>query len=186
MASATALPRTPASLELTWTIAEIVKCGEIAPQAQAIVDTLASYSEVSPSQKKKMGIKIVVRALVEGGSKVDHDKGIEIYAGRGRYFTITGHRLYGSPLTIEEHTVELAEVISEHFGPRLQPNVTTPRSTNFPPPTLEQIKSPGCAAATVLRRDGNVDRHWPRNPSCRQLRRRPRGLGRLVAELAKV
>jgi len=65
----------------------------VASWAEQIVLDLASYSEVSPSRK---GIKIWVKGSIPSAVKT---KRIEIY-DRGRYFTMTGWHVEGTPETI--------------------------------------------------------------------------------------
>ena len=52
-------------------------------------------------------------SLLPGGRRQGH---VEIYAD-GRYFTVTGHHLEGTPTTIEERTAELAALHGRLFGP---------------------------------------------------------------------
>src|SRR5262245_35576510 len=71
--------------------------GTIEPWAQAIVDELRSYTEASPSGT---GLRIFLKGdpLPPSGRK----KGpIEVY-DRGRYLTVTGNWIEGTPRTIEE------------------------------------------------------------------------------------
>jgi putative DNA primase/helicase len=75
--------------------------GEIAPWAQSIVDYLSSYTEVSPSGT---GVKVFVRGAIPAGAR----KGaIETYDS-GRYFTVTGLHLRGTPRTIEDRSAEIS------------------------------------------------------------------------------
>jgi hypothetical protein len=85
--------------------------GQIEPWAQEIIDELRSYTEVSPSAT---GIRIVVRGtkLSEHCKKGD----FEVYSA-GRYLTITGHSVPGTPETLEERTAEVAAVCQRIFGP---------------------------------------------------------------------
>ena len=62
--------------------------GEIEEWAQAIIEKLNSYSEVSPSNR---GVKIFVKGKLLAGKKKGN---IEAY-NRGRYFTVTGGRING-------------------------------------------------------------------------------------------
>lgn len=80
--------------------------GVIEPEAQAIIDRLASYTEVSPSGT---GVKIVCRATLCRGKRFDAF-GVEIY-DRERYFTITGHTI-GS-YAIADRQAALDELIAE-------------------------------------------------------------------------
>ena len=70
--------------------------GEIEPWAQEIIDELDSYTEISPSGT---GVHILVRATLPDGR---NRKGpIEMYS-QGRYFTVTGRHLEGTPRVMEE------------------------------------------------------------------------------------
>src|SRR5215204_2271305 len=69
--------------------------GEVEPWAREIIDELDSYTEVSPSGT---GVHILLRAELPDGR---NRKGpVEIYS-HGRYFTVTGKHLEGTPRTIE-------------------------------------------------------------------------------------
>jgi len=80
---------------------DIDKCrnsetGSVAPWAQKIVDALDSYTEVSPSGT---GLHIFVKATLPGQN---NRKGpVEMYES-GRYFTLTGKHLDGTPTEIHE------------------------------------------------------------------------------------
>lgn len=83
--------------------------GQISPEAWEIIETLDSYSEISPTGT---GIKIWVEAE---SLKFAHIKpGLEIYP-RGRYFTVTGQFLSQCPSTIEERSIELDALIAREF-----------------------------------------------------------------------
>lgn len=92
--------------------------GSIQAWAKAIVDRLASYSEISPSGR---GIKIIVKGKLPEGSK--HKKvglgpeghgAIEFY-DRLRYFTITRRRWSSSPTTVQDRTSEVCDLLRELF-----------------------------------------------------------------------
>ena len=79
--------------------------GEISEPAASIIRELNTYAEVSPSGT---GVKLLGHAkLPDKCRKVNHEAGIEIYE-KGRYFTITGHRVPETPATINDrqHQVE--------------------------------------------------------------------------------
>lgn len=76
------------------------------PEAQAIIDRLASYTELSVSGT---GVRIFVRAPEAPGRKF---AGIEIYT-RARFLTVTGRQIPGTPHTIEDRGVELAALRDE-------------------------------------------------------------------------
>ncbi|MCP4902100.1 MAG: DNA primase [bacterium] len=103
--------------------------GRLCKQAEAIIDTLASYSEISPSG---YGVKIWVKAKKPDGknksTNVDGFKEIEIY-DRGRYFAMTGHVLPDTPATIEDRQRELDDLYYTTFGPQ-EPPRPSPQSRN--------------------------------------------------------
>src|SRR3712207_2017823 len=75
--------------------------GELEPWAREIIEELESYAEVSPSGT---GVHILVRATLPDGR---NRKGrVEIY-DRGRYFTMSGRHLKGTPYTIEDRQEQL-------------------------------------------------------------------------------
>jgi putative DNA primase/helicase len=76
---------------------------------QRIIDRLASYTEVSPSGK---GIHIIIRGVLPPGRR--RTSSIEMYSA-GRYFTMTGNHIPGTPLTIEDRTAEVAILHAELF-----------------------------------------------------------------------
>jgi putative DNA primase/helicase len=84
--------------------------GDIEPWAQAIIDRLHSYTEVSPSGA---GIRILARGTLPSGGR---KKGvIEVY-DRARYVTTTGCHLEDSPPSIEDCTPALMAWHAEVFG----------------------------------------------------------------------
>ncbi len=85
--------------------------GEIEPWAKAIIKGLNSYTEVSPSGR---GVHILIKGkLPPGGPR---RKGqMEMY-DHGRYFTMTGLHLEGTPTMIEARQTELTALHTEIFG----------------------------------------------------------------------
>ena len=75
--------------------------GTVAPWAQEIISSLQSYTEVSPSGD---GVHIWVRGTLPPGGRKRAN--VELY-DQGRYMTVTGQHLDGSPLTIENRQPEL-------------------------------------------------------------------------------
>lgn len=102
--------------------------GELLPEARQIVERLNSYAEVSPSGR---GVKVFLRGslpIAETGRKTKANgfKQIEFYH-RGRYFTVTGEHVPGTPLTVEDRSGELVELFNEYFPPKVaRPKATTP------------------------------------------------------------
>lgn len=83
--------------------------GKLEAWAQEIVDSLASYTEVSPSGT---GVHILVKGTWTPGA---NRKGqVEVY-GQERFFTVTG-KVVGQNRTIEERTQGLADLRRKHFG----------------------------------------------------------------------
>jgi len=83
--------------------------GVIEPWAQEIIRNLGSYTEISPSGT---GVHIFVMAKLPMGRR---RKGrIEMYDS-GRYFTVTGAQLKGTPSTIEERTKEVCDLHARIF-----------------------------------------------------------------------
>lgn len=78
--------------------------GTVEPWAQAIVDTIDSYTEITPSGE---GLRIFARgSLPAKGRKRGN---FEIYEN-GRYLTVTGRHLEGTPLTVEMRELEIRRV----------------------------------------------------------------------------
>ncbi len=87
-----------------------VETGAIEPWAQEIVRSLNSYTEISPSGT---GLHIYLRGTPPGRGR---KKGkIEAYS-TGRFFTLTGNHLPGTPLGVEERHTELLAFHAQHFG----------------------------------------------------------------------
>ena len=84
--------------------------GFIDDGAQAIIDRLNSYTEVSPSGR---GIHIFVTGELPPGRR--RTKGVEVY-DRDRYVTVTGWHVMGTPLTAEPRSTELEALHVRLFG----------------------------------------------------------------------
>ena len=76
--------------------------GELAPWATSILGDLKSFTELSPSSQ---GIHILVKASLVPTSR-RRVGSIEMYDS-GRYFTMTGTHIEGTPVTIEERQGEI-------------------------------------------------------------------------------
>lgn len=88
--------------------------------AQAIIEHLKSYTEVSPSGR---GIHIFVTGALPPGRR--RTTGVELY-DRDRYFTVTGQHLAGTPLAVESRSLELAALHARLFGTQPWPVPPTP------------------------------------------------------------
>ena len=114
----------------TLTGVDLDKCrdprtGRIDSDAQAIVAELASYTEVSPSGT---GVHILVYGDLPPGRR---RKGtVEMYCD-GRYFTVTGAHLAGTPTTIGQRAPQLAVLHARifssngHAAPAARPRVVS-------------------------------------------------------------
>ena len=87
----------------------------IIPEAQSIIDSISSYTEVSPSGT---GVKIFVEAKKSPDvkSKVHLDGGMamEVY-DQGRYFTVTEQHLPGTPTTVEQRQNECIQLEKKYL-----------------------------------------------------------------------
>jgi putative DNA primase/helicase len=94
--------------------------GRIEEWAQSIIARLHSYTEISPSGT---GVHILLKGALPAGRR--REGNVEVYDS-GRYFTITGDHIEGTPLTLEDRTRELSELHAELF-PHLQSELPNPR-----------------------------------------------------------
>jgi primase-polymerase (primpol)-like protein len=94
--------------------------GIIAPEARRIIDRLNSYSEVSPSGT---GVHIFVKAKLPGGGR--RTGKIEVYDS-GRYFTMSGKHLEGTPRKIMDRQQEIDELSAEIFPVPSPPAKSSP------------------------------------------------------------
>ena len=83
--------------------------GTITVETWERIAALGSYTEVSPSGT---GLKVFLKARVDRAHK---SATVEVY-DRGRFFTVTGQHLQGTPETIEERQAEVDALIAEVFG----------------------------------------------------------------------
>lgn len=101
----------------------VVKDGELTPEAQDIIKTLDSYTEYSPSGT---GVHIICKGTIP---PKDRRKGnVEMYS-EGRFFTVTGNVL-GEVKEVQERTAEAAAVHAKYIKRE------EPEATNQPTPDL--------------------------------------------------
>jgi putative DNA primase/helicase len=87
--------------------------GELSEVAREIVATMDSYTEVSPSGT---GVKILVIGKLPEGARTKNKAGtVEVYSS-GRYFTITGQRIEGTPKRVEHRQEQLVAVWEKYIG----------------------------------------------------------------------
>ncbi len=92
----------------------IDEAGKLKDFARDIVQTMDSYTELSPSGT---GLHILFRLNMPlsgiGGRNRDSELGLEIY-DNGRYFTVTGN-VYGKPKPIADRTAELKQIYARYL-----------------------------------------------------------------------
>lgn len=92
--------------------------GEIAAWARDIVETMQSYTEITPSGT---GLRILCKAKWPGDPAKNGGKrgDFEMYSAL-RYLTITGNHLPGTPLTIEGRDEQVSAIYERMFAPKDQ------------------------------------------------------------------
>lgn len=106
--------------------------GRIAPSAQSIIDSLDSYTEVSPSGT---GVKVFLLGSKPQGARcrskaVEGFREIEVY-DHGRFFTVTGVRVPGTPGGVEWRQAPLETLCARLWPTR--PDGPPPASPPPPP-----------------------------------------------------
>lgn len=110
--------------------------GTIAPWAQAIIDDLASYSEVSPSGT---GVKVFIEGHKRGNRcRTPHEGGqIEIY-DQARFFVVTGQHVSTTPMVVESRQEQLDALYQRLFGGEVlsiaTPGPDAPPADSYPNP----------------------------------------------------
>lgn len=138
--------------------------GELTADAAAIIAEMRTYAEVSPSGT---GVRyFALGALPAAGRKRGP---FEMYDGDGgRYLTVTGHQLDGTPDEIEARDAELAAVHARHVAAPPRPDRNGEHHGPRPTPTgagahlsdtevLERMKRAKLAAAALY--DGDTSAH---------------------------
>jgi primase-polymerase (primpol)-like protein len=101
--------------------------GAIEPWALTIIQEFNTYTEISPSGT---GLRGFGRGRLPTKDRHGRKRGrIEVYTA-GRYFTITGHHLNGTPLTIEARQAELEAFVARVFGREPMRQGTARQATN--------------------------------------------------------
>ena len=91
--------------------------GVMSPDAQDIINKMQSYTEWSPS---KNGIHIIGKGILPPGGR--RKGNFEMYDS-GRFFTVTGCHVEGTPIEIYERTNEVAIIHSKYIA-KSQPEPT--------------------------------------------------------------
>ena len=98
--------------------------GQLSNTARDIVDLLDCYTEVSPSGT---GLHLLMHGAWPHKGRKNEAENVEVYA-EGRYFTVTGNHLAGTPDAIEDRTTALAELHDTYFPERLPANANRPNT----------------------------------------------------------
>ena len=131
--------------------------GEIAPGARAVIERLASYTEISPSG---CGVHIIIKGKVPAGG---NKKGrLEMYS-QERYFTMSGLHMEGTPTTIEPRQAELEALHREIFG-ECRPEPKPQAAGNLP--TLDLPDAEIIARARNARNGEKFFSLWTGDLSC--------------------
>lgn len=86
---------------------------ELSDIAQDIIAMMDTYCEVSPTGT---GVKLLCIGSLPDGAKTKNKAGtVELYAS-GRYFTLTGNRIEGTPKRVEERHEQLNAVWRKYIG----------------------------------------------------------------------
>lgn len=96
--------------------------GAITPEAAAIIKELDSYTEVSPSGT---GLHILFNGVLPEGRRRNDKIGLEMYEN-GRYFTVTGNHLAGTPKVLNNRTEQAAAVHLKYMPPEVEPEAYRP------------------------------------------------------------
>ncbi len=98
--------------------------GAIVPAAQEIIDSLGSYTEVSPSGR---GVKVFIAGRKPDGvgcksKAIPGFKESEVY-DRDRFFTVTGQRVAGTSDCVEERQVALESLCTRLWPKKAKPHL---------------------------------------------------------------
>lgn len=130
--------------------------GELNPRAEALLKEIDSYSEVSVSGT---GVHaIALGAFDPNGPK--HRNGVELY-DRGRYFTMTGHRLAHARATVEDREPILRTIQDRLRDPR-PPAAPATAGSGFAGLDTELL-----AIAFAARNGAKVRAYWNGDRMCK-------------------
>ncbi|MBP2641029.1 MAG: hypothetical protein H6Q66_1980 [Firmicutes bacterium] len=95
-------------------IDDCISDGQISTLAQRIIHVASSYTEISPSGH---GIRIMLFGELPPAGRKNTANGVEMYDS-GRFLTITGNHLEGSPLQICDRHEQVAAIHREYIKPK--------------------------------------------------------------------
>lgn len=94
-----------------------IENGTLDPLACEIVDSVNTYTELSPSGE---GIHCLAFGALPEGKRRDDSLGLEMYSS-GRFFTVTGNHIADTPLTVETRSAELAAIHNKYLCTASEP-----------------------------------------------------------------
>lgn len=97
--------------------------------SRMVIETMDTYTEKSPSGT---GIHLLFTGKIPAGRRKHTGYGFEIYE-EGRFFTVTGQHVKGTPMTINERTEQAAQIHENIFPPK------TERSSRLSQPSGDGI-----------------------------------------------
>ncbi|MEW5983446.1 MAG: DUF5906 domain-containing protein [Acidobacteriota bacterium] len=140
--------------------------GLLAPWARQVVDMFPSYTEISPSGT---GVKIFIRldpTLTLRGINHRRPKGstgkgaaIELYC-TGKYFTVTGQHVEGTPTTLEEQTAPFVALHDRLSGGNGRTDTHGPRATSGDPVPVAAGDAALLNKARAARNGAKFSRLW--------------------------
>lgn len=139
--------------------------GELEPWAREIIDALDSYTEFSPSGR---GVHIICRGKLPENSR--HRKGqIEVYDA-GRYFTVTGWHVVGTPVEIRDATAALISIVGQMDSSHVAHETTGATdlknlTRQFSQFVRADAKAPGDKLSALLENCDPFSRSWNRSDS---------------------
>lgn len=128
--------------------------GALNPLAAAMVKTLDSYTETTPSgtglHVYAFGAKPGTRSRTTVAEGTEDEFGFEVY-DHARYLTFTGWHWDGTPATVETREAEVAEVYRRVFAEVEKPETALRRLHGAPVLTDEQVLTACRAAANAAK-----------------------------------
>lgn len=119
--------------------------GALSSKAAVIVARLDSYTEISPSGE---GLHVIVAAKKTG--PLCRSGNIEMYDSE-RFFCVTGDRLDGSPLTIEDRQPQVDALYAASFGQRPERVTTAPPQSALSDADIPRRMLASSSAARIQR-----------------------------------
>ena len=131
--------------------------GDLEPWAEAAVEDVPTYWEVSPSGTGLRGFGVGL--LPDGGTRADVDDAvghIEMYE-TGRYLTVTGHRLKAAPETVEQVKSEVDALHSKYINTGDIATEEAGNTETTPTPEADTTDSNDLEDDELLRKAKNAD-----------------------------